>query len=252
MSPSHSLSTPVGTHLQSQARVGTLRWPPMAARPLLNKITDAGVSVCNSLSTRILLGRRSSGGAGSVARWEPPQTLHCCPRDTCGCSCSCAGAARRRPPRTPSSAGSAGPGSWPRPPGSSAGTPSGHPVGSATVTPRAQQPRGHGGERAQALTSGQNSITSRYGVTSAHWARHCSRLVCWRALRGAQQWGSCCTLPVLALGWEGWWQPPRRHRPSCARRMAQSPRSHHPAAGSGYQHVPAPGMCHKGTFVQLC
>lgn len=71
VSPSHSSGTLVGTHLQSQARVGTLRWPPMAARPLLNKITDAGVSVCNSLSTRILLGRRSSGGAGALAPREP-------------------------------------------------------------------------------------------------------------------------------------------------------------------------------------
>lgn len=35
---------------------------PDAALPFLNKITDAGVSVCNSLSTRILLGRRSKVG----------------------------------------------------------------------------------------------------------------------------------------------------------------------------------------------
>lgn len=54
---------------------------------------------------------------------------------TCGCSCSCAGAGHRRPPRTPSSAGSAGLGSWPRPPGSSAGTPSGHPAGQCHCHP---------------------------------------------------------------------------------------------------------------------
>lgn len=123
-------------------------------------------------------------------------------------------------------------------------------------------PGGTAGSRAQGLTSGQNSITSRYGVTSAHWARHCSRLVCWRALCGAQQRGALCTtiLPVLGLAWEGWWQPPRNHCPSCARGMAPGPGSHRPvctgaatgAAGSEYQHVPAPGMCHKGTFVQLC
>lgn len=75
----------------------------------------------------------------------PPRTPG---QPTCGCSCSCAGAGPHRPPHTPSSAGSAGQGSWPRPPGSSSGTPSGHPVGSATVTLRAQHPwdtagRGH-------------------------------------------------------------------------------------------------------------
>lgn len=37
--------------------------------------------------------------------------------------------------------------------------------------------------RRQPLTSGHSSITSRYGVTSAHWARHWSRLLCCRALQ---------------------------------------------------------------------
>lgn len=125
--------------------------------------------------------------------------------------------------------------------------------------PPCPAPLGRSGERAQGLTSGQNSITSRYGVTSAHWARHCSRLVCWRALCGAQQRGGLFTtaLPVLGLAWGGWWQPPGSHCPSSARGMAPGPRNHSPACagaatGSGYQHVPAPRMCHKGTFVQLC
>lgn len=70
--PTMALGALVGTHPQCQPQVGKVLWPATAAHPLLNKITDAGVSVCNSLSTRILLGRRSSGGTGTPVSWAPP------------------------------------------------------------------------------------------------------------------------------------------------------------------------------------
>lgn len=90
----------------------------------------------------------------------------------------------------------------------------------------AAAPWGHGG-----LTSGQNSITSRYGVTSAHWARHCSRLVCWRALRGAErgarQHRGACRRASRSWGWQ------HRGGPPGARGLMGR-------AGSGYHCVPAP------------
>lgn len=211
MPPSHSSSTLVGTHLQSQARVGTLRWPPMAARPLLNKITDAGVSVCNSLSTRILLGRRSSGGAGALVPWEAPIQIPRCPpapprtQDSLPVDVvvpvqvqDAAGHLARHPLQGQQVRGHGlGPPAAPQVP--------------LQVTLRAvplspSVPSTHGGtvgSGAQGLTSGQNSITSRYGVTSAHWARHCSRLVCWRALRGHSNSGVCAPWPCLCWDWHG-------------------------------------------------
>lgn len=79
--PSPALPAPTSPHFPplqcSQAAQLELGWSggPDAALPFLNKITDAGVSVCNSLSTRILLGRRSKVGRaqpGGCSAHSPP------------------------------------------------------------------------------------------------------------------------------------------------------------------------------------
>lgn len=215
-----------------------------------------------------------------------PTPPGCQPSPTCGCSCSCGGAGRRRPPRRPSSAASAGPGSSPQPPGSSAGTPSGHPAGQGHChPPRCSAHRGRGtavhpapasplryptaggptpaprqhpeerdgarrGGDTHGLTSGQNSITSRYGVTSAHWARHCRRLVCWRALGKAKRWGG---LHQPHTSWSGGTVAAPRQPSPCplllrwgpARRLLGAP-----AVGTSTSQ--RPGTHHKGTFVLLC